>query len=284
MVIPTTNEAKSVLLQYLGDNQVRDRHATLNHIYSVFQVTPYEKTTKVKSGGRRVQQRHNSAIYYLKKAGLLDTRQDKRLQVTPSGLKWLSTHKEFTGKDLKQRLKKKNEDEEADEAYTPNEKMEKAWEEIYSSLVEDVLDRLLSVAPYRFEEIVMELLEAMGYGNGEVTKQTRDGGIDGVIRGDKLGFEEIFVQAKRWHNNVSRKELQEFAGSLTDKKSGKGVFITTSDFTGDAEKFAKSSGSRIILVNGKKLVDYMYEHNVGFQHVKKMEIKEVDEGYFSTES
>lgn len=101
------------------------------------------------------------------------------------------------------------------------------------------------------------------------------------MRGDKLGFEEIFVQAKRWDGNVGRKELQEFAGSLTDKKSNRGVFITTSDFTDDAKKFAQGSGSKLILVNGKKLVDYMYEHDVGFKRVKDREIKEVDEGFFS---
>ena len=287
--MPTTNEAMSALLQYLGDNQVRDRNATLGHLYHVFQMTDDEKVEKVTSGGRRVQLNHNTAIHNLKKANLLGIRQDRSLQITPSGLRWLSTHKEFTAKDLKQIpdyeswLKKKNEEgEEADEADTPSEKMEKVWKEFYGSLVDDVLDRLSQVAPHRFEEIVLELLENMGYGDGEVIKKTRDGGIGGVIRGDKLGFEEIFVQAKRWNNNVSRKELQEFAGSLTGKKSSKGVFITTSDFTDDAVQFANSSGSRIILVNGKKLVDYMYEHNVGLQHVEKMEIKKVDEGYFST--
>ena len=252
-------------------------------------MTDDEKIEKVNSGGRKVNLRHNTAIHYLKKAKLLIIHPDGSLQITPSGLKWLNIYKVFTAKDLKEIpdyqnwLKKKSEEgEEADESDTPSEKMEKVWKEFYGSLVNDVLVLLSKVAPHRFEEIVLELLENMGYGNGEVTKKTRDGGIDGVIRGDKLGFEEIFVQAKRWNSNVSRKELQEFAGSLTDKKSGKGVFITTSDFTDDAEKFAKSSGSQIILVNGKKLVKYMYEHNIGFQHVEKMEIKAVDEGYFST--
>lgn len=288
VVIPTTTQAMGALLQCLSDNQVRERSATLDHLYLVFQMTDDEKAEKVKSGGRRVKLNHNTAIHHLKKAKLLEILQNKSLQITPSGLQWLTTHNKFTAKDLKQIpdyenwLKKKSEEgEETEDADAPSEKMEKVWKEFYASLVEDVLERLSRIAPHRFEEIVIELLEKMGYGIGEVTRKTRDGGIDGVIRGDKLEFDEIFVQAKRWNNNVSRKELQEFAGSLTDKKSNRGVFITTSDFTDDAQRFVQSTDYKIKLVNGKKLVDYMYEHGVGFQHVEKMEIKEVDEGYFS---
>lgn len=275
----------SSLLQYLGDNQVRKRSATLDHLYQSFQMTDDEKAEKVKSGGRKVKLNHNTAIHHLRKAGLLDIRQDKSLQITPGGLKWIGKHKEFTAKDLKQipdyENWLKNESEPAEEGESPSGKMEKVWKAFRASLADDMLERLSQTTPHRFEDIVIELLEKMGYGLGETTKRTRDGGIDGVMRGDKLGFDEIFVQAKRWDGNVGRKELQEFAGSLTDKKSNRGVFITTSDFTDDAKKFAQSSGSKLILVNGKTLVGYMYEHGVGFKRVKEMEIKEVDEGYFS---
>lgn len=131
----------------------------------------------------------------------------------------------------------------------------------------------------------MDVLTKMGYGDSNnnsniVTKKSGDEGIDGIINQDKLGLDKIYVQAKRWNENVSRPELQKFVGALSAKKSNKGIFITTSDFTKEAREYAINLSHTIILMNGKDLTRFMIEYNVGVQTNYSYKIKKIDNDYF----
>lgn len=145
-----------------------------------------------------------------------------------------------------------------------------------------------SCSPSFFERLVVELLVAMGYGGtlqdaGKAVGKSGDGGIDGIIKEDRLGLDVIYLQAKRWEGNVSRPEIQKFAGALLGNQARKGVFITTSDFTKEAKDYVKTITSNIILINGEELAELMIDYNVGVSVATTYEIKKIDSDYFSEE-
>ena len=140
-------------------------------------------------------------------------------------------------------------------------------------------------SPTFFEELVIDLLVEMGYGGSredaaEAVGRSGDGGIDGIINEDRLGLDVVYVQAKRWEANVSRPELQKFAGALQGQRARKGIFITTSDFSRDAREYVNNIDSKIVLIDGYQLAEYMIDHNVGVSVVKSYELKRVDLDYF----
>jgi restriction system protein len=140
----------------------------------------------------------------------------------------------------------------------------------------------------RFEELVVELLKAMGYAGpqenaGIVVGGGGDQGIDGVIKQDRLGLETIYLQAKRWTTTVGRPEIQRFAGALQGQQGRKGVFITASTFSAEARSYISSIPTTIILIDGAQLAELMIDHNVGVTVVKSLQIKRVDSDYFTTE-
>lgn len=139
--------------------------------------------------------------------------------------------------------------------------------------------------PFRFEQLVIDLLFAMGYGGSReeaarVTQRSNDGGIDGVINEDRLGLNIIYLQAKRWKDNVGRVEIQNFVGALAGNRAGKGIFITTSDFTKTALDFSASVNQTVILINGRRLANLMIEHDVGVASRLTYRIKDVDRDFF----
>jgi len=149
----------------------------------------------------------------------------------------------------------------------------------------ELLDQLKAATPAFFEQVVIDLLVAMGYGGsrqdaGRAIGKSGDGGIDGIIKEDKLGLDVIYVQAKRWENVVGRPEIQKFAGALQGHRSNKGVFITTSSFTKEAIDYARIINSKIILLDGKELTSLMIDHNVGVSTVGLYELKKIDTDYF----
>jgi restriction system protein len=139
--------------------------------------------------------------------------------------------------------------------------------------------------PTAFEQTVVDLLVAMGYGGsvedaGKVVGRSGDGGIDGIIKQDKLGLDAIYVQAKRWKDSVGSPEIMRFSGSLTKRHANRGVFITTSTFTKDALEFVEAMPQKIILVDGKQLALLMIEHDVGVSPTKVYTLKRLDQDYF----
>ena len=136
---------------------------------------------------------------------------------------------------------------------------------INSSVKNELLERIGTNTPKFFEETVLRVIQSMGYGiiDHNVSGGSHDGGIDGMIKQDKLGFEKIYFQAKRWQTNVPIREIRDFAGALMSRKSKKGIFITSSDFTNEAYDFVKKIDTTIILINGERLAEYMYNQNIG---------------------
>ena len=124
----------------------------------------------------------------------------------------------------------------------------------------------------------------MRYGTGEAVGGSGDGGIDGVINQDPLGLEKVYLQAKRWANQVGEPEIRNFSGSLDARGAAKGVFITTSNFSGTARQTAEtiSAGSKFIrLIDGSELARLMIEHGVGVVTEFTYKLKKLDENYFS---
>ena len=162
--------------------------------------------------------------------------------------------------------------------------MEENYKHTLSNLIDEVIEKVLQQSPYFFERLVLDLLMKMGYGEGKVTNRTNDGGIDGIIDEDKLGFDKVHIQAKRWNhgNNVGRRELQGFVGALAGQSGSKGVFITTSDFTHEALEY-NPSNVKIVKINGKRLAEFMIQYNVGVTVKETYEIKKIDLDYFEEE-
>ena len=161
--------------------------------------------------------------------------------------------------------------------------IEEIYHRIREKVAEDLLQQIKANSPAFFENLVIDLLVKMGYGgsreDAEAVGRSGDGGIDGIINQDRLGLDVVYVQAKRWKNNVGAPEIAGFAGALAGKGANKGIFITTSDFTKAAKEY-DAAGFKIILIDGKRLAQLMIDHNVGVSTVKTYEIKRVDSDYF----
>lgn len=169
---------------------------------------------------------------------------------------------------------------------TPSEALESAYENLRDELADELLARLKKSSPSFFERIVVELLVKMGYGGsradaGKAIGRSGDGGIDGIIKEDKLGLDVVYIQAKRWENNpVGRPDVMQFAGALQAQKATKGIFITTSRFTEDARSYVSQIGSKIVLIDGDQLTNLMIENDVGVSLVSMYPVKKIDTDYF----
>ncbi len=177
---------------------------------------------------------------------------------------------------------------EPDAGKSPEERIALDFQSIEDALVEDILASVLVMHPTKFEQLIVDLLLAMGYGGGDRAMGERigksgDGGIDGIINEDALGLDAVYVQAKRYatENRVGRPALQAFVGSLTGEGANKGVFVTTSDFSKEARDYLNKVQHRIVLINGDRLARLMIQHEVGVRARKTYVLRSVDEDYFS---
>ena len=239
------------------------------------------------------QNRMRWARLYLKKANLLDDPKRGYTQITKDGLQVLEQSppkidinflRQFASFQEFYSKKKGGEDQETisitKESQSPEDMIIEGMNEIRRGLESEILERIKNCPPDFFEKTVVQLLEKMGYGDGTPTGKSGDGGIDGMIKQDKLGLDEIYVQAKRWQNTVPGREVRDFAGSLAAKKSKKGVFITTSNFSRDAIEFVKTVDSKIVLIDGEKLSQLMYDFNIGLETGDMYQLKKIDEDFF----
>ncbi len=171
---------------------------------------------------------------------------------------------------------------------TPEEVLQKAYQSIRSDLAGEILERIKSNSPAFFENLVIDLMVAMGYGGsrvdaGQSVGQSGDEGIDGIIKEDRLGLDVIYLQAKRWEGTVGRPEIQKFVGALHGKRAKKGVFITTGKFSEEAHEYVKSIDPKVILIDGRALANYMIDFNLGTSTGVTYEIKRIDSDYFAEE-
>ncbi|MDG4594710.1 MAG: restriction endonuclease [Candidatus Contendobacter sp.] len=243
------------------------------------------------------------ASTYMKKAELLEATRRGFYQITDRGknllkkqpkvinVKLLKQYREFiefqqlkgtrTGDNI-DKLKKTSDTSTA----TPSEALETAYENLRNELADELLIRLKKTSPAFFERVVVELLVKMGYGGsradaGKAIGRNGDGGIDGIIKEDKLGLDVVYIQAKRWDNNpVGRPDVMQFAGALQAQRANKGIFITTSRFTDDARNYVSQIGSKIVLIDGEQLTGLMIEHDVGVSTVSLYPVKKIDSDYF----
>lgn len=170
--------------------------------------------------------------------------------------------------------------------------LEKAYADIRQALSQELLDEIMQQHPAFFERLVVQLLMAMGYGGtvegaGQTSRYSRDEGIDGIISLDKLGFDQIYVQAKRWDPtaSVGRPEIQKFVGALAGQGATRGLFITTARFSEDARDYARKQHTvRVVLVDGQRLAELMIEHNLGVTPIARYEIKRIDSDFFDDAS
>jgi restriction system protein len=171
------------------------------------------------------------------------------------------------------------------ESASPQERIEFAFRELNNSLTTELRAKLASIDPFRFEQVVLDLLVKMGYGGSkkeaaQVTQRTGDEGIDGLINEDRLGLDVIYIQAKRWKHNIGRPEIQNFVGALAGKKAAKGIFITTSEFHDNARDYVAGLHQKIILIGGRRLAELMIEHNIGVAQEHPYIVKKIDSDYF----
>jgi restriction system protein len=243
------------------------------------------------------------ASTYLKKAGLLESTRRGYYRITPRGsglikkqpktinVKTLKQYPEFLefqqlrGTRTGERASNVKEAIEASTA-TPSEALESAYENLRDELADELIGKLKKSSPSFFEKIVVELLVKMGYGGsradaGKAIGKSGDGGIDGIIKEDKLGLDVVYIQAKRWDSNpVGRPDVMQFAGALQAQKANKGIFITTSRFTDDARRYVSQIGSKIVLIDGEQLMALMIDNDVGVSTISLYPVKKIDADYF----
>lgn len=203
-------------------------------------------------------------------------------------VKYLRRYEEFVTFKKKKSENNKEENafsEDSESNLTPEEYIEIGFQKIIDSISEDLINKIKACSPSFFEKLVVDLLVKMGYGGtlkeaGQVLGKSSDGGIDGIIKQDKLGLDVIYIQAKRWENVVGRPEIQKFAGALLGQNAKKGIFVTTSWFTNDALEFVKTLDSKIVLIDGEQLTDLMIEFNLSVSTYKSYELKKIDSDYF----
>ncbi|MDI6698281.1 MAG: restriction endonuclease [Candidatus Saccharicenans sp.] len=302
MAIPDFQACMLPVLKVLSDGQEHKRLEIVEKVADYFNLAPEERQALLPSGAMRIiVSRVGWARTYLLKAGLVTRTKRGHYKISEEGLKLLEKNPDTINvKTLLQyeEFRKWSSREEHDsgqrdiidatKADSPEEAIEKNAKLLNDLLADELLERVKKLNPYQFERLVLDLLLKMGYGgalkeSGMLTGGAGDEGIDGIIKEDKLGLDMIYLQAKKWENVVGRPEIQKFAGALLGKKANKGVFITTSNFSRDAEEYAKSLDKKIVLIDGRKLAELMIEHNIGVNIQKIIEIKKVDNDYFMEE-
>lgn len=233
---------------------------------------------------------------HLKAAKLLTRTKGKNFRITDYGheilkrkpqridINYLRTLPEYL-EALKGKENAAIEESKPEETSTPQEMVEKGYQQIRKNLDTEIIEQIKSCSPAFFESIVIDLLLKMGYGGtledaGQALGRTGDEGIDGIIKEDRLGFEIIYIQAKRWENPVGRPEIQKFVGALHGQHAKKGLFITTSRFSNEAIEYVKNIDVKVILVDGEKLSELMIDYGLGLSIEKTYNIYRIDTDYF----
>ena len=300
MPIPDYQAIMLPLLKFASDGKEHTLREALDALALQFKLTDQERKQLLPSGTQATFNNRTAwARSYMGKAGLLHSPKRGSFIITergrevlakkPSGLnaKLLEQFPEFvTFKNLKHGREKDEQESEALE--TPEETLETGYQRIRESLAQEILDKVKAASPSFFERLVVDLLVKMGYGGsrrdaGEAIGQSGDGGIDGIIKEDRLGLDILYIQAKRWEGNVSRPEIQKFVGALQGKHARKGIFLTTSSFSKEAHEFVKHIETKIVLIDGVTLAGLMVDHGVGTSTAAVYEIKKVDQDYFAEE-
>ncbi|MDJ1182339.1 restriction endonuclease [Roseofilum casamattae] len=310
MTIPNFQRILLPLLQLAGDRQLHSIQEAIQHLVNIFQLTDEERKELLPSGKQAIfDNRVGWARTYLKKAGLLESPARSFFQITTRGLDLLKTnpseiniallkkYPEFiefkTGNSSKENYSYAHDfvsEAELNNSsqQTPQEILEYSYQELRSSLAQELLEKVKSCSPSFFEYLVVELLVKMGYGGsmkeaGRAMGKTGDEGIDGMIKEDRLGLDRIYIQAKRWQDSVGRPEIQKFVGALAGQGANKGIFITTSKFTQQAKTYSPKNDTKVVLIDGAELAEYMIDFDLGVSTVSEYKLKKIDTDYFEAD-
>jgi len=306
MAIPSFQDFMLPMLELMRDGEPHKMLDIKEKLAEYFNFSEEEKKMRLPSGKQVVYKfRIGWARTYLYYAGLIE-RVDKGVyKITERGLEVLREKpskinvnylmrfpefREFLNKGKEKTTEDDKSTQGISETETPIETIDRAYQFIKDQLAKEILKRIMQKPPEFFEKLIIDLLQAMGYGGsledaGNVTKRTSDEGIDGIIKEDKLGLDVIYIQAKRWSPDrlVGRPEIQKFVGALAGQGAKKGIFVTTSDFTKEAKEYNPKNDTKIVLINGQMLANLMIEHNIGVFVDVKYEIKKIDNDYFDEE-
>ncbi len=307
MAVPGYQTFMLPLMQLAADGLEHTSKEAINALADQFHLSEDDRRELLPSGATlKYPSRIGWARTYLTKARLLETIGEGRFRITARGrevlksrpstidmrfLRQFSEFREFQGE-----LSTPNDPpgtdrqviQEDSPRQTPQETLESIYLTLRRELAQDLLERIKACSPRFFEQLVVDLLVAMGYGGsrkdaGEAVGQSGDRGIDGIIKEDRLGLDVVYVQAKRWDSVVGRPTVQAFAGSLEGQRARKGVLITTSQFSPEAKDYVTRIEKKIVLIDGEQLTHYMMDHGIGVAESATYVVKRVDLDYFSSE-
>ncbi|MGD6872526.1 restriction endonuclease [Sutcliffiella horikoshii] len=272
--IPSIKDMMIPYLHMIKDGKAYPASEITEKLVNHFRLTDEQQVMKYENTSDIIfLSRVRSVRYSLKKENYIEEVNKLTYQITPEGLELLTENMNEIEEEI----------EELEKVIDPLTIVKEKLDELKQELAETLLKQLRNVHWIKFEDIVIELLTVMGYGDGKVTQRTNDEGLDGVIKEDKLGLDNIYVQAKRYGatNSVGRDVVQSFSGALDGKGARKGVFITTSYFTDNAKQYAERlEAKKIILIDGKQLAKLMIDHNVGVDISETFVIKSIDYDFF----
>ena len=294
MAVPRFDEFFVPILKFLSDGLKHSTKEIYDYCADSFSLSSEDRRATLSSGANMLRDRVHWAYFYLKKADLIERSQRAVYNITSSGLEVLNKNINILTLKYVTELQKRNDEIPTEippntEAVSPHDKIDSAIEQLKSALVEELLAEVIGMDEYDFEQLVVDLLLKMGYGKPQenknaVTKKSGDGGIDGIVRADKFGFDAVYTQAKKWKgdSHVHSPEIQKFLGAMVAQGATKGLFITTGQFSKGALDFSqKNPGHKIVLVDGRQLAELMIEYGLGVTTVKTYEIKRIDSDYFN---
>lgn len=308
MPIPDFQSIMLPLMKYYSDEIEHSTKETVANLAVYYNLSEEELSQLLPSGTQSVfKNRVYWALAHLKMANLVENTQRAHYKITQNGLllirknpatinlrllKTIQEYIEHRNMIRKEKLDKSENETEVDSSdednLTPEESLDNSYQQIRKSLAQELLIKIKNLSPTFFERLVIELLVKMGYGGslkdaGKTIGRSGDEGIDGIIKEDRLGLDIIYVQAKRWEGVVGRPELQKFVGALAGQGAKKGIFITTSYFSKEALEYIPRNETKIVLVDGDQLSQYMIDFNLGVSIISTYEIKKIDSDYFEEE-
>lgn len=302
MSVPKFFEFFEAFLKAVSDRELHAAKDVRNDIANAMNLTEEDLSEMLPSGTQRTfDNRVAWARTYLDKAGLIETPQRGKYLITDAGLKALSSNEKIDLAYLekseafrdfhKATAQDTTEEVQNEKNETPLEILESAHKQYIGALASQLMDEVMKLTPIEFERLVVKLLLKMGYGSGieeagMVTQASNDGGIDGIIKEDQLGFSHIYIQAKQWsvEQTVGKPEIQKFVGALQGQQAQKGLFITTARFSSGATQYAENLlGAKVVLVDGRTLTKLMIKHNVGVSLEQTYEVKKIDSDFFAEE-
>ena len=302
MAVPKFFEFFECFLYAVQDGEQHTAKEVKEKVAAVMQLSEADREEMLPSGKQRTfDNRVAWARTYLDKAGLIETPLRGKYCITEKGKKALESGEKIDLKYLERSegfrafygaaSENITESIVTESEESPMEVLDTAFQQVNATLASQLMDEVMKLTPAEFEKLVVKLLLQMGYGNGidnagMVTQQSNDGGIDGIIKEDQLGFSHIYIQAKQWALNqtVGKPEIQKFVGALQGQQAQKGLFITTAKFSNGALQFVeKLLGTKVVLVDGSALTKLMLKHNVGVSVEHIYEVKRIDSDFFAEE-